>query len=59
MILGKEGLMSELELLHLIQNIHTPFLDRLMVLVTMLGNVGMVWIVTAAALFLAWKQKQE
>lgn len=50
--------MSELELLHLIQNIHTPFFDGLMVLITTLGNAGMVWLVTAAALLFTKKTRR-
>lgn len=34
----------ELGILNLIQTIHTPFLDKLMVFITSLGNSGMAWI---------------
>lgn len=50
--------MSELEFLHLIQNIHTSFLDGFMVLITTLGNGGMVWTATAAALLFAKKTRR-
>lgn len=50
--------MSELEFLHLIQNIHTPFLDGFMVLVSTLGNTGMVWIATAAVLLISKRTRR-
>lgn len=42
----------ELEILNLIQTIHTPFLDKLMVFITSLGNSGMIWILLALVLVL-------
>lgn len=47
--------MSELEFLHMLQNLHTPFLDGLMILLSALGNGGIVWIAIAALLL--WKKK--
>lgn len=35
----------ELKILHLIQNIHTPILDKIMIVVSSLGNAGIIWIV--------------
>lgn len=34
----------ELKILHLIQSIHTPVLDKIMVVISSLGNAGMIWI---------------
>lgn len=40
----------ELELLNNIQTIRTPLLDDLMVLISTIGNKGMIWILLTAAL---------
>ena len=50
--------MSELELLHLIQNIHMPFLDEFMVFVSALGNHGMVWIAIAVVFLFGKKTRR-
>ena len=42
--------MWEIEVLDALQNIHTPWLDKLMVAITSLGNAGILWIVLAAVL---------
>ena len=39
--------MWEIEVLDALQNIHTPWLDKLMVAITSLGNAGILWIVLA------------
>lgn len=35
----------ELKILYLLQNIHTPILDKIMVVISSLGNVGIIWII--------------
>ena len=42
----------EIEVLDALQNIHTPWLDKLMVAITSLGNAGILWIVMAAVLLI-------
>ena len=47
--------MSELQILHAIQTLHNPLLDGIMVLVSSLGNMGMVWV--AISLLLLFRKK--
>lgn len=42
----------ELKILDWIQIIHVSWLDKLMVGITTLGNGGIIWIVSAAALLI-------
>lgn len=42
----------EIEVLDALQNIHTPWLDKIMVAITSLGNAGILWIVLAAVLLI-------
>ena len=42
--------MWEIEVLDALQNIHTPWLDKIMVAITSLGNAGILCIVLAAVL---------
>ena len=42
----------EIEILYLLQGIHTPFLDKIMLFITGLGNNGLIWIMIAIGLFL-------
>ena len=44
--------MWEIEVLDALQNIHTPWLDKIMVAITSLGNAGILWIVMAAVLLI-------
>lgn len=44
--------MWEIEVLDALQNIHTPWLDKIMVEITSLGNAGILWIVMAAVLLI-------
>ena len=44
--------MWEIEILDALQNIHTPWLDKIMVAITSLGNAGILWIVMAAVLLI-------
>lgn len=48
----------ELKILNLIQNLHTPILDRLMCIITKLGNAGAIWILAAAVLLLIPKTRK-
>lgn len=47
----------ELELLHVIQNLHTPFLDSVMVFLSKLGDHGMVWVAIAVLLLAGRKTR--
>ena len=42
----------EIGILDSLQNIHTPWLDKIMVAITSLGNAGILWIVMAAVLLI-------
>lgn len=42
----------EIGILDSLQNIHTPWLDKIMVAITSLGNAGILWIVLAAVLLI-------
>lgn len=48
----------ELEILDLIQTLHTPILDRLMCFITKLGNAGIIWILIAVSLLLISKTRK-
>ena len=50
--------MWEIEVLDALQNIHTPWLDKIMVAITSLGNAGILWIVMAAVLLIIPKTRQ-
>lgn len=45
----------EFKILYLINNLHNPVLDKIMILITSLGNAGLVWI--AIAIFLLFIKK--
>lgn len=51
----EEGDKMEFEILYLINKLHTPLLDKIMVLLTNLGDAGIIWI--AIALVLACVKK--
>ena len=40
----------ELHILDMLQGIHTPLLDTVLVFITKLGDNGLIWILLAAAL---------
>ena len=42
----------ELSILDWIQTLHTPFLDKIMVFITRLGDAGIIWIVLSIVLLL-------
>lgn len=42
----------EIQILDALQRIHTPWLDKLMIAVTSLGNAGILWIVMAVILLI-------
>lgn len=50
--------MWEIEVLDALQNIHTPWLDKLMVAITSLGNAGILWIVLAAVMLIISKDEE-
>lgn len=50
--------MMELQILDWIQQIRTPLLDKMMLCITALGDMGLVWIL-AAALLLLWKKNRR
>ena len=50
--------MWEIEVLDALQNIHTPWLDKIMVAITSLGNAGILWIVLAAVLLIIPKTRK-
>ena len=45
----------ELSILDWIQTLHTPFLDKIMVFITRLGDAGIIWIVFSIVLLLIAK----
>lgn len=48
----------ELKFLDLLQKIHHPILDSIMVFITRLGDMGMIWILLAIILFLFPKTRK-
>ena len=42
----------EISILNWLQTLHTPFLDQFMIVVSTIGNGGMVWIIIALVLLL-------
>ena len=48
----------ELEFLHALQGLHTPWLDRLMVGITTLGDSGLIWIVLCLILLFFRRTRQ-
>lgn len=48
----------EISVLDSLQNIHTPWLDKIMVAITSLGNAGILWIVMAAVLLIIPKTRK-
>ena len=48
----------ELNILDWFQTLHTPFLDKLMVFITSLGNAGIIWIVMTIVFFLIPKMRK-
>lgn len=40
----------ELDILYAIQSIHNPFLDKLMIFVSTIGNAGIIWIILGIVL---------
>ena len=42
----------ELSILDWIQTLHTPFLDKIMVFITRLGDAGIIWIMLSIVLLL-------
>ena len=49
----------ELNILDWIQTLHTPFLDKIMVFITRLGDVGIIWIVLSIVLLLIPKTRKK
>ena len=49
----------ELKILDWIQTLHTPFLDKIMVFITRLGDVGIIWIVLSIVLLLIPKTRKS
>lgn len=48
----------ELNILDWFQTLHTPFLDKLMVFITSLGNAGVIWIVMTIVFLLIPKRRK-
>lgn len=48
----------EMEILHTIQSMHTPWLTPIMILVSTVGNAGLIWILTGLVL-LIWKKTRR
>lgn len=48
----------ELHILDMLQGIHTPLLDTVLVFITRLGDNGLIWILLAAALLLFGKTRK-
>ena len=49
----------ELSVLDWIQTLHTPFLDKIMVFITRLGDAGIIWIVLSIVLLLIPKTRKS
>ena len=49
----------ELNILDWIQTLHTPFLDKIMVFITRLGDAGIIWIVLSIVLLLIPKTRKS
>ena len=49
----------ELSILDGIQTLHTPFLDKIMVFITRLGDAGIIWIVLSIVLLLIPKTRKS
>ena len=49
----------ELNILDWIQALHTPFLDKIMVFITRLGDAGIIWIVLSIVLLLIPKTRKS
>lgn len=49
----------ELNILDWIQTLHAPFLDKIMVFITRLGDVGIIWIVLSIVLLLIPKTRKS
>ena len=49
----------ELSILDWIQTLHTPFLDKIMVFITRLGDAGIIWIVLSIVLLLLPKTRKS
>ena len=49
--------MWEIEILDALQNIHTPWLDKIMVAITSLGNAGIFWILLTIAMLIFCKDE--
>ncbi len=49
----------ELSILDWIQTLHTPFLDKIMVFITRLGDAGIIWIVMSLVLLLIPKTRKS
>ena len=48
----------EFDFLYALQGIRTPFLDRIMALLSTLGNAGILWIVTGVVLCISKKYRR-
>ena len=49
----------ELSILDWLQTLHTPFLDKIMVFITRLGDAGIIWIVLSIVLLLIPKTRKS
>ena len=49
--------MTELQILDGFQQLHQPILDSMMIFITSLGNVGCIWLVIIAVLFMNKKTR--
>ena len=48
----------EFDFLNWVQTIHTPVMDKIMVFITSLGNVGIIWIILAVVLMIIPKTRK-
>ena len=49
----------EIQILDWLQKLHTPVLDKIMCLITRLGDAGILWILLAAVLLLIPKTRKR
>ena len=49
----------EIQILDWLQKLHTPVLDKIMCLITRLGDAGILWILLAAVLLLIPKTRKS
>ena len=59
-LLSQEGeYIMEIQILNWLQSLHTPILDKIMQLITHLGDVGIIWIILTIVMILIPKTRKS